>query len=114
MATRNTHSYLPLSTRSFHLLLAIAEEPMNGYQIMQRVRENSDGVVKIHPGTLYETLSKFAEEGIVSESRSAGVEKNGRGQKYFQLTAFGKKVFAAESERLAADLRAARRTGALG
>ncbi len=114
MAKKDPADHLPLSTKIFHIMLAVAEGPMNGYQVMTRVEENSGGLVRIGPGTLYETLHKLASQGLINESGARKVAKNGRGQRYYETTAFGRKVLAAESQRLATDLRIARRVGAVG
>ena len=108
MVLKDLSDVLPLSTKSFHILMAVAERPLNGYQIMLKVEENSDGVVRVGPGTLYESLHRMAENGFVNEVESAGGERaNGRGQRFYRISPLGKKVLAAEVDRLSADLRIA-------
>ena len=54
-------------------LLLLAEEPRNGYQIMQEVEERSDGVWRPSPGSVYPALAQLEDEGLIrsEESRRA-------------------------------------------
>ena len=63
-------------------LLLLAEEPRNGYQIMQEVQERSDGVWSPSPGSVYPALQQLEDEGLI---RSAETD----GRKLFQLTDAG-------------------------
>src|ERR1700691_3802503 len=60
-------------------LLLLAEEPRNGYQIMQEVEERSDGVWRPSPGSAYPALQQLEDEGLI---RSEKID----GRKLFQLT----------------------------
>jgi DNA-binding PadR family transcriptional regulator len=64
-------------------LLLLAEEPRNGYQIMQEVEERSDGVWRPSPGSVYPALQQLEDEGLV---RSEEVD----GRKAFVLTDAGR------------------------
>jgi DNA-binding PadR family transcriptional regulator len=68
-------------------LLLLAEEPRNGYQIMQEVEERSDGVWRPSPGSVYPALQQLEDEGLI---RSEEVD----GRKLFALTDAGEKVIA--------------------
>jgi DNA-binding PadR family transcriptional regulator len=48
-------------------LLLLAEEPRNGYQIMQEVEERSDGVWRPSPGSVYPALAQLEDEGLIAE-----------------------------------------------
>jgi DNA-binding PadR family transcriptional regulator len=65
-------------------LLLLAEEPRNGYQIMQEVEERSDGVWRPSPGSAYPALQQLEDEGLI---RSEEID----GRKLFQLTDAGRK-----------------------
>lgn len=98
-----------LTPRTFHVLLALAERPRNGYQIMAAVEENSRGRAPIGPGTLYASLHRLSERGWIEEAAEpGGGEVDGRGQRYWRLSAAGARVLRAEAERLAGDVRLAR------
>ncbi len=66
-------------------LLLLAEEPRNGYQIMQEVQERSDGVWRPSPGSVYPALQQLEDEGLIRSSEGGG----GTG-KVFELTDAGK------------------------
>jgi len=66
-------------------LLLLAEEPRNGYQIMQEVEERSDGVWRPSPGSVYPALQQLEDEGLI---RTQDVE----GRKLFELTDAGREL----------------------
>jgi DNA-binding PadR family transcriptional regulator len=63
-------------------LLLLAEEPRNGYQIMQEVEERSDGVWRPSPGSVYPALAQLEDEGLIRSQESDG-------RKLFVLTEEG-------------------------
>jgi DNA-binding PadR family transcriptional regulator len=64
-------------------LLLLAEEPRNGYQIMQEVEERSDGVWRPSPGSVYPALQQLEDEGLIRSQESEG-------RKLFALTDAGR------------------------
>ncbi|MBI3471293.1 MAG: helix-turn-helix transcriptional regulator [Candidatus Solibacter usitatus] len=98
---------LPLSPATLHILLALANEDLHGYGIMQAVARQSDGRYKVGPGTLYDSLERLTTRGIVTEVDSRGPEVDSR-RRYYRLTPFGRKVLAAEIDRLEAVIARAR------
>jgi DNA-binding PadR family transcriptional regulator len=106
----DAETFLPLTPRTFHILLALAPGPSNGYQIMTAVEEASRGSVTIGPGTLYEALHRMSRQGLIAEEAApGGGRQDGRGQRYYRCTPLGTAVLRRETERLAADLTLARR-----
>jgi len=63
-------------------LLLLAEEPRNGYQIMQEVEERSEGVWRPSPGSVYPALAQLEDEGLIRTEESDG-------RKLFALTEAG-------------------------
>jgi DNA-binding PadR family transcriptional regulator len=53
-------------------LLLLAEEPRNGYAIMQEIQERSGGVWRASPGSVYPALSQLEDEGLIRAEESAG------------------------------------------
>lgn len=100
----DVESFLPLSPREFHILVALSEEPLNGYQIAQRVEETSRGAVRLSPATQFTNLHRLAEKALVEEEE-VPERTDGRGQRFWTLTPLGRRVLRAEAERLAADAR---------
>ena len=91
---------LPLTPAVFHILLALADVDRHGYGIASEVSRRTDGTVKIGPGTLYGTLTRMLETGLVEEKAKARSSADER-RRYYTLTAFGREVARAEARRLA-------------
>lgn len=110
------NDHLPLTPMQFHILAALAREPRHGYGIMQEVERRSDGQVKLGAGTLYTSLKRMLDEGLVREleghSRDAGGADERR--RYYKLTAFGLSVLRADAKRLEGLVRYARAERLLG
>jgi DNA-binding PadR family transcriptional regulator len=66
-------------------LLLLADEPRNGYQIMQEVEERSDGAWRPSPGSVYPALQQLEDEGLIRSQESDG-------RKLFELTDAGRKL----------------------
>lgn len=105
MRTDIPASFLPLSPAVLHVLLALVGEDRHGYAIMQAIRTHSGGEYKIGPGTLYDNLQKLMEKGFVEESRQPATDEDAR-RRYYRLTSMGKRVLAAELNRLEQIVRA--------
>ena len=65
------------------VLLLLAEEPRNGYQLMQTIEERSRGTWRPSPGSMYPTLAQLEDEGLIR-----GIERDGT--KLFELTDQGR------------------------
>ena len=93
--------FLPLKPNWFHVLLSLANEEQHGYGIMQEVLERTNGKIRLWPATLYGTLERLLDEGLITESnrRPPAAEDDAR-RRYYCLTAIGRRVLAAESSRL--------------
>ena len=99
----------PLSLAAFHILLSLADGDRHGYGIMRQVAEQTDGHMRLGPGTLYSSLQSLLEEGLIEEVEpraDAGPSEERR--RYYRLTTAGRKLARAEAERLADLLRVAR------
>jgi len=97
----NPENFLPLKTNWFHILLSLAAEDQHGYGIMQEVLERTGGKVHLWPATLYGSLKRLIEAGLIEESgeRPAPEDDDAR-RLYYRLTRLGRRVLDAESERL--------------
>jgi DNA-binding PadR family transcriptional regulator len=104
---------LPLPPAAFHILIALGEGEKHGYAVMQEVAQRTDGQVRMSPGTLYGSLRKMLDDGLVEESfrRTSGPRDGDERRRYYRLTKFGRAVAAAEAERLTALLHHARLNG---
>ncbi|PYT31208.1 MAG: PadR family transcriptional regulator [Acidobacteria bacterium] len=85
----------------FHVLLSLADQEQHGYGIMQEVLERTGGKVRLWPATLYGTLKRLIDEELIEESdERPAAEFDDARRRYYQLTSLGRRVLAAESERL--------------
>ena len=103
---------LPLPAATFHILVALADRDRHGYSIMQDVAARSDGQVRLSPATLYSTIRRMLEQGLIEELReSPDPESQDERRRYYRLTSFGREAAMAEAQRLTSLLTQARRTG---
>ena len=113
-STRPVEDLLPLTSAVFHILVTLADGEAHGYAIMQEVARRSGGVVRLGPGTLYGAISRLLEDNLIEESEERpDPEKDDTRRRYYRLTKWGGEVLAAETERLADLVRAARSTKAV-
>lgn len=99
---------LPLTPAVFHILLALADGEKHGYAIMQEVATITNGEMKMGPGTLYGSIKRMLEMGLIAESdERPDPTLDDERRRYYRLTPFGEQVAKAESQRLAALLQAA-------
>jgi DNA-binding PadR family transcriptional regulator len=93
--------FLPLKTNWFHILLSLAGDDQHGYGIMQEVLDRTGGKVRLWPATLYVTLKRLIEAGLIEESGDRPArELDDARRRYYRLTRLGRRVLDAESVRL--------------
>src|SRR5580693_7091424 len=95
---------VPLTPAVFHILLALFDQERHGYDIMQQVKSDSEDAVKMGPGTLYGSLDRMIEGGLVARGNTQDLRRI-----YYRLTALGQTTLRAETERLSRVARVARR-----
>jgi DNA-binding PadR family transcriptional regulator len=105
--------FLPLRPVEFHILLALGDGERHGYGILQEALRTSGGVLLLEPGTLYRALRRMRREGLVAETEGRRGATDDERRRYYRLTALGRRVAAAEGERMAGLLLAARARGLL-
>jgi DNA-binding PadR family transcriptional regulator len=99
--------FLPLSSATFYILLALSDEDRHGYGIMQEVARQSESRYKLGPGTFYDNLEKLIERGIVKEVPRKSANDDPR-RRYYRMTGFGRNLFLAEVSRLDSVVREAK------
>lgn len=99
----------PLPSAAFQILLSLAESDLHGYAVMRRVQEQTNGRMRLGPGTLYSSIQALLEEGFIEEVEP-GADANGAQERrrVYRLTSSGRKLARSEAERLADLLRVAR------
>jgi DNA-binding PadR family transcriptional regulator len=105
-------SLLPLPTATFHILVALSEADSHGYGIIQEVAQRTDGKTRLNPGTLYTTIQRLLEKGLIvelTERRDPGEDDERR--RYYRLTASGRRVAQLELTRLTELVALGKRAG---
>ena len=101
---------LPLTSTVFHVLVSLAHGPRHGYAIAQEVEELSDGRIVMGPGTLYGSLSRMQNSGLITEAENPGEDgMHAERRRYYRMTALGSEALRAESDRLARAVSVAQR-----
>ena len=91
----------------FQILLALADSERHGSGIMQEVLDRTDGAMRLWPGMLYRNLQQLAKEGLIVEVEGPAQPQAGS-PRFFGITAAGRRACAAEAQRLAGFVAAAR------
>ena len=85
-AAQNPQDFLPLTPAVFNILLALADGEKHGYAIMQEVETNTDGQVKMGPGTLYGSIKRMLASGMIEESgERPDPEMDDQRRRYYRL-----------------------------
>jgi len=103
---------LPLPPATFHILMAVADEDRHGYAIIQDIAARTDGVLQMSAGTLYRSIQRMQEQGLIVEARERPApEDDDERRRYYRITPFGFAVARAEARRLAQMVKLARARG---
>ena len=94
-------SLLPLPSATFHILMALASEDRHGYAIIQDVEERTGGALRMSAGTLYRSIQRMLEQGLLIETNERPApELDDERRRYYRITPFGTSVARAEARRL--------------
>ena len=92
---------LPLQSATFHILMSLAEEDRHGYGIMQDVAVRTSGGLKLSAGTLYRSIQRMLEQGLLTETQERpDPALDDERRRYYRITRFGRSVARAETSRL--------------
>ncbi|RIK32347.1 MAG: PadR family transcriptional regulator [Anaerolineae bacterium] len=90
----------PLTPAVFHILLALSSGERHGYGIMKQVESDTQGKVTMGPGTLYGSLKRMLDAGLVRESdKRVDPEMDDERRIYYQITGVGTQALNVELER---------------
>lgn len=93
-------TFTPLTPAVLYILMALSNGEKHGYGIMKQVGSDSEGKVSMGNGTLYGSLKRMLEAGLVTESnKKIDPEMDDQRRVYYKITGLGKKALAAELER---------------
>lgn len=105
-------SLIPLPPATFHILMAVAEEDRHGYAIIQDVAARTGGELKLSAGTLYRSIQRMLEQGLIIETQERPApELDDERRRYYRITPFGAAVAKAEATRMAKMVKWARLLG---
>jgi len=101
-----------MTPATFHILLALADEDRHGYAIIQDVAERTNGAIRLSAGTLYRSIQRMLEEGLILEPRERPEPENDdERRRYYRITPQGMAEARAEARRLADLVKMARARG---
>lgn len=97
-----------LKPQWFQILLALADRDLHGTAIMEEVLERTDGQMKLWPGTLYGSLHKLSDRGLIRETDPPeDLNPEGGNPRFYRITPEGRRALRTEVERMAAYVRTA-------
>jgi DNA-binding PadR family transcriptional regulator len=105
-------SLLPLPPATFHILVALSDADRHGYGIMQEVAQRTGGRTKLNPGTLYTTIQRLLEKGLIAElNERRDPDEDDERRRYYRLTSLGRRAAQLELGRLTEMVALGRRAG---
>jgi len=101
-----------MSPAVFHILTVLAQGDQHGYAILRAVREQTAGRVRLGPGTLYRSIQRMLEDGLIEElDDRPDPEQDDERRRYYRITRLGRSAARAEAKRLADLVDLARASG---
>ena len=112
---RDPRTLLPLTPLAFQVLLALADQPRHGYDIIREVDARTDGIIRLRSGSLYTLLQRLLDEELIVESHDRpDPEDDDERRRYYKVTELGRSVLYAEARRLESAVAEARRKQVFG
>lgn len=103
--------FLPLPRATLHILLAVAEGERHGYAVIQDVEARTEGELRLSAGTLYRSIARMVEQGLIVEVEKRRTTRDDERRRYYRITSLGSAVARAEVRRLSQLLRHAKARG---
>lgn len=99
---------LPLKPQDYHILFVLLDGERHGYGMVKEIERQTDGQIRLEAGNLYRSVRRLIKQGLISESdRRPAPESDDERRRYYGVTEFGRRVVAAETERMRAVVAAA-------
>lgn len=100
----------PLTPAVFHILMALADGEKHGYSIMKDVEKQTNGKIKLGPGTLYGSIKRMLASNLIEESdERPDPEMDDERRRYYRMSGLGQNVLNIECQRLDEAVKTARR-----
>jgi len=109
--TSDPEDLLPLPSATLHILLALAGGELHGYAIIGDIERRTDGALRISAGTLYRSIARMVEQGLIVEVEKRRTTADDERRRYYRISKFGEGVARAEVRRLTQFVRDARARG---
>jgi PadR family transcriptional regulator PadR len=100
MDSHHPSQYPPLGEAAFYILLSLGDGEKHGYAILKDVQALNDGVAHLSVSTLYETLSRLLEQGLVERMDAGDMPASPRTRKVYRLSRLGRHALEAETRRM--------------
>ena len=101
----------PLRPVDALILMMLVRGTRHGYGIMRDVAEHTEGEVQLEAGSLYRSLRRLLDDGLVAESAAPGADQEDERRRYYALTPVGRRALAAEALRMRRLVREAEAAG---
>ena len=111
MSDQTAEGLLPLPPATLHILLAVSDGERHGYAIIQDVEARTSGELRMSAGTLYRSVARMVEQGLITEVAKRRTREDDERRRYYRITPLGTAVARAEARRLAELVRLARASG---
>ena len=105
----SARDFQPLPPHDLQVLIALADGPRHAYGLAQDSEDARDGVVRLELGSLYRVLARLTASGLIADDVRGGGEGQDAKRRYYRLTPLGGRVAEAETMRLQAVVRLAKR-----
>ncbi len=107
--TESLNPEQPLTPAVFHILMALADGEKHGYSIMKDVEKQTNGKIKLGPGTLYGSIKRMLAAGLIEESEERpDPQMDDERRRYYRLSSSGQAALILESRRLDEAVKVAR------
>lgn len=103
----------PLPSVAFQILLSLTGGELHGYAIMREVEQQTNGRLRMGPGTLYGSIQTLLEGGLIEEVAPVSNSDSSERRRYYRLARLGRNVARSEAERLAQTVKIALAKGIL-
>jgi len=107
----DVQALLPLPSVTFQVLIAVSPGPCHGYAIIQDVESRTSGTLRLGAGTLYRSIARMVEQGLLAETSKRPAQGDDDRRRYYRITPLGTAVARAEMRRLTNLVQLARASG---
>ena len=89
-----------LTPAALHILMALATRPLHGLGIKDHVEERTEGTLRLGPSSLYYSLGRLEDAGLIEETVVDGEAPHEERRRYYRLTGTGRERLREEARLL--------------